>query len=310
MHPFLVQFPNGWFLPSYGAMIALGILCAYFLAAWRGARFGIRSDAFADITFLSVLSGFLGARALYIILNFGQFVRDPIPMLLSQSGFVFLGGFLAAVGAASWYVWRNKMDYWLTGDLVLPSVALGHAFGRIGCHLSGCCFGGLCNLPIGIRVPPIEAPDGDLWPNVFVDQLSRGLIGSDATSSLSVWPVQLMEASGLFLLTAGLVVLGLRPFRKGLIFGLYVAGYALLRFSLEFIRGDEERGLFNLLGVSLSTSQWLSLGLFVVGVGVAATAPLREVVTPKAPSEFPKDPGESTPDSRAEKRRQRNAPRP
>lgn len=277
MHPILIQVTDSFFIGTYGAMIALGLIAAVALCIWRGRARGYDPDVFYDLAFLAALSGFVGARILYILTEFRGFLADPMPYLLSRTGFVFLGGLIGAAGVCSWYVWRKRLGFWRTGDILLPAVALGHAFGRVGCHFSGCCFGGVCPRPFGLEVPAVLGPGGTLWGNAFAQHLQDNLIPPGATVSLPVWPVQLFESLGLFALTAALVFVGSRPHREGLLIGLYLLGYSVLRFGLEYLRGDEARGVY--FGGMLSTSQLLSLGLFVAGVAIVATGHLRALST-------------------------------
>src|SRR5690606_29412368 len=122
---------------------------------------------------------------------------------------------------------------------------------------------------------------GEVWQNAFYDHLAADLVPMDAIRSLPIWPVQLMEAGALFFLTAALVVLGMRPIRKGLILGVYLTAYSILRFGLEFLRGDEGRGVY--FDNMLSTSQIISFALFFAGIAVIATSKKRAVYAPIVP---------------------------
>jgi len=297
MHPILFQVTDGFFIGTYGLAIALGLLVASALAAWRGKARGVPPEAFYDLTFIAVISGFLGARVLFIITNFGEFLSDPVPYLLSRTGFVFLGGLMAAAACCSWYVIRRRLDFWTIADVMAPSIAVGHAFGRIGCHLSGCCYGGVCESPLGVRVPRVLMPMGELWPNAYGDQLAEGVLPPDALWSLPVWPVQLMESTSLAVLAGVLLLIATRGHRKGTIFGAYLAGYAVLRFGLEMLRGDELRGVY--FGF-LSTSQILSIALLGTGIVILATAKRRPPGI--MPGTVPPPPAEPTADDSVKSR--------
>ena len=265
MHPVLIRISDTFFIGTYGLLIAVGLLCGALLASWLGKRRGLNPDIFFDLVFIAVAAGFIGARVLYIITEFPDFLRNPGEMIFSRTGFVFLGGFIGAAGACLFYLKRKKLDPWLVGDILMPALALAHGFGRIGCHLAGCCYGGQCEAPLGIRVPRIVMPDGAFWPNAYADQVSAGLIADTLHGhSLPIWPVQLMEATGLFILSAALVWMMMKARPRGVVLGAYLVGYSVLRFTLEYLRGDAERGLF--LNGAISTSQILSLFMFAAGV--------------------------------------------
>lgn len=278
MHPILIQVTDDFFIATYGLMVVMGLLAAAFFASWRGKRQGISPDVFYDLLVIAIVSGFLGARVLFIITNFSDFLRDPASYIFSRTGFVFLGGLIAATAGCAWYIRRKKLDFWVCADILAPAVAIGHAFGRIGCHFSGCCYGGVCSLPVGIQVPRVIQEDGTPWLNAWYDQWQANLIEATAEQSLPIWPVQLMEAGALFLLAAVLIPIGLRRIHRGLVFGLYLVAYAVLRFGLEFLRGDLERGVY--FGGLLSTSQLISAGLLIAGIAVLVTAKRRERYAP------------------------------
>ncbi|MCB2154929.1 prolipoprotein diacylglyceryl transferase [bacterium] len=266
MHPVLIQIGDSFFIGTYGVMVALGLLVAVTLASWRARRRGIAPDRVFDLALVAVIGGLVSARIFFIFLEWETFKTDPMSILLSRTGFVFLGGLIGAVICCIIFLRWRKIPILPMGDIVAPSIAIGHAFGRIGCHFAGCCFGGQCNSPFAIHIEPHTQPNGLPFYNAFEDQLSRGVIPPGAGHSLGIWPVQLMESAGLFLIGFALLWFATRPRRPGQTLALYVIGYALLRFLLEFLRGDAERGLW--LGGLLSTSQILSLLMVPIGVGL------------------------------------------
>lgn len=262
MHPVLFTIGDRFFLGTYGLMVAVGLLAAIQLAAWRAKRRGVSPDAVYDLALFAVITGFVSARVLYIFLNFDEFQASPRDLIFSRTGFVFLGGFVGAALASVAFLQWKRIPVLAMADIMVPSLALGHAFGRIGCHFAGCCWGGPCSVePLGIRVGLHLQPDGSPFYNALVDQIERGKALPDALLSNPVWPVQLMEAGALLLLTAGLLLFDARNRRPGRTLALYVMCYAVIRFGLEFLRGDLERGVFG----ALSTSQIISLALVPVG---------------------------------------------
>lgn len=264
MHPILFELSNGFFLGSYGVMIALGLLACAFVARIIGRRRGMSTDNVFDLLFVAVASGFLGARIFYIVLNFGEFLERPLDLLLSRTGFVFQGGLITAVPACLWFLRRKGLQVWAVSDVAAVAIPVAHAFGRIGCHFAGCCFGGTCELPLAIRVPRWQLADGTPVPNAWYDQHLKNVVPLEALWSEPIWPVQLIEAAGLALLAGGLWwwhASGRRP--VGILFAWYLLLYGALRFSVEFLRGDLERGVF--FGGALSTGQLISIGMVAVG---------------------------------------------
>jgi phosphatidylglycerol:prolipoprotein diacylglycerol transferase len=145
-------------------------------------------------------------------------------------GFVFLGGFLAAAMLALvWGIWDPKL-HWRRTSFTLVPLLWAHALGRIGCFLAGCCFGTSSDVPWALHM--------------------HGALRH---------PVQLYEAAGLAMLA-----FGLNRIPKVRLLGAYLMGYGLLRWSLEWWRGDEIRGMW----AGMSFSQWVALAMLAVSLPV------------------------------------------
>ncbi len=267
MNPVLFRVTDSFYIGTYGLLVALGLLAGIVLAAWRLKRKGEAPELAFDFAFVAVLSGFVGGRIAFIITEWSLFLDNPMALIFSRDGFVFLGGMIGgSVCSLAYLAWRG-VALLPFADIMTPSLTLGHAFGRLGCHFAGCCFGGVCTVPgLGLQVPRLEQPDGNLFYNAFSDQLYHGQLAPDATMSLPVWPTQLMEAGGLFLLTGLLLWVSTRTTRAGVVLALYLLLYAILRFGIEMVRGDEARGLY--FGGLVSTSQILSILLVPLAAGV------------------------------------------
>ena len=130
---------------GYGLMIALGILAALFVAEARAKKHGLNADHIYNITITSVVSGFIGAKLLFCLLDIKNFIQNPIKML-SGNGFVVYGGIILGVLAGFCYCKIKKIDFLDYFDISLPSVAIAQGFGRIGCFLAGCWSGKGCGV--------------------------------------------------------------------------------------------------------------------------------------------------------------------
>jgi len=117
-----------------------------------------------------------------------------------------------------------------TGDAFAIAIPIGHAVGRIGCLLGGCCFGTVCELPWGIEYP--------LASQVYLSQLTQGLIVENATAPLPVHPTPIYEI--IFNIILFIYLWNKRGSYQvsGSSFRLYLAAYGAFRFFEEFVRGD------------------------------------------------------------------------
>lgn len=250
MHPILFQI--GFLtIYSYGLMIAIGIMVGLFLARRQAVREGINPDKIMDIAFYVLLVALIGSRLLYVLMNFGEYADDPLKILkIWEGGLVFFGGLLPAAAMGIWYAKRHGLPLWQMTDIFAPSIAIGHAFGRIGCFLAGCCYGRPSTLP---------------WAVTFTDYRSL------APQGIPLHPVQLYGSLSLFALFIFLLVLRKKRTFYGEIFWSYAFCYSIGRFLFEFWRGDP-RG--SILAGLLSTSQAISLPL--AGISVVMLLYLRK----------------------------------
>ena len=141
----------------------------------------------------------------------------------------------------------------LLGDIIMPSLFVGLGFGRIGCFLYGCCFGGKCDLPWAVQFPPDSL--------AFNALVQRGIISPDATATIPLHPTQIYSSVLAFLLAGFLMwYFRRRPF-EGAVLGLGWTIYPINRFILESIRSDEPTRF----GTVFTFSQLMSIGLFISG---------------------------------------------
>lgn len=238
----------------YGVFFALGFLAGYQLVVWRGRRSPVGAERAGDLAVFAIIGGVLGARALYVAQNAAYFMPRPLEMLaIHKGGLVFYGGFigaaLALVGICRW----RKIRVGDVGDVFAPALPLAHAFGRIGCLLNGCCFG-----------IPWEGPGAvDYSGNAEVcySQYRLGWSESATDPALPVFPVQLLDAVLNIVIMAVLLLFERRRPRRGALFPLYLILYTLMRFGVEFLRGDYAGGV----GI-FTPGQFVCLLLFPVAV--------------------------------------------
>jgi len=296
VHPTLIRFgEGGGGLPTYGVAMALGFLAAIVLGARLAERQGISVNRMLDLFFWILASSLLGSRLLYVAVNFSDFARvcagpagvDPRgigqqiydctrALHIWEGGFVYFGGLVCAVAISLWYTRRHKMDFFRVADLVVPLIALGHFFGRLGCFAAGCCYGKTTASALGVVFPT-----GSL---AHLELLRDRVITIGAAGTPPLHPTQLYEALAELLLFGALLLWSARKRYHGQLLVIYLLVYPIVRAVIELLRGDPSRGylvelstpgLNALLGVPveatslLSTSQLISalmvLGALVMG---------------------------------------------
>lgn len=279
MHPKLIElpidlswisasFPKSASLHTYGLMIALGFLVGMQLSAREARRVDLyqntKYDQFVlDLIFGILLSSMLGARLLFILVEWDAgYAADPFKIFrIWEGGLVFYGGLLGALFFSIYYARKHGRNFLFVADTLIPQVSLGQFFGRLGCTAAGCCWGEPLDAKSQLAV---QFPAGSL---IHSHQARTGVIGYDDPYTIHVHPVQLYESFGNLTLFFVLILLRTQKRFHGMVLAGYLAGYSILRYTVETMRGDIARGE-NVLGTPFSTSQLISLGLFTAGVSI------------------------------------------
>lgn len=233
----------------YGIFVALGFLAGLWTASRRAKRVGISPETIYDFGPWLIVGGIIGGRILYIISYWNEdFAANPFPeiFMIQHGGLVFYGGLIGAILTGIFYLRWKKLPVWKVADIMAPSIALGAAFGRIGCLMNGCCYGRECspNLPWAITFPP-----------------HRDLSGAPA--GVPLHPTQLYGSLLNLSFYFFLAWLFRRKKFDGQVFAVYLAGYAGLRSFVEYFRGDYP---VHYLGGIATPAQLISLGVAAVGV--------------------------------------------
>ncbi len=246
MYPFLFQI-GPIPLPSYGVFAALALIIAM-LATRRFASIeGRDPQATMDAVFWSIIVGLAGGRVLEAVINWERYFGTPggWRLLVFSTG-VFVGGLVAAVAFGAYRFHRIGLPALQALDILAPVAAIAEAVGRLGCFLSGCCWGTPTDLPWAVTFPEVA------------QQIHRGLPG------VPLHPTQLYSSLNGFVLLGIVIYVYAHKRFHGQVITVFVALYSVSRFVLEYFRGDAERGF--VFGGLLSTSQLVTIGLFVAAV--------------------------------------------
>lgn len=235
---------------GYGLMIGIGVLFCILMGMMRAKKYGLKEDAVIDIAIYGLVIGFLGAKLLFIIVEWEDFMKDPMSVLGTE-GFVVYGGISAGVLAAIVYCRIKKLVFLEYFDLLSASIALAQGFGRIGCFLAGCCYGRETDSVFGVMFPA----------------------GCMAPAGVKVLPTQLFSSAGDFAIMAFLLWHYKRRKHVGDTGFLYMLVYGIGRFFIEMLRNDN-RGAVG----ALSTSQFISI--FIVAAALLLLYRNKKMGTP------------------------------
>ena len=257
---------------TYGLMLAIAFLTAIHVAGREADRSGQMTKAqLNDFAFWVLVSSIVGAKGLFVIVNwsgpngYGAHPERIFDML--SGGLVFYGGFIGAALAGAFWARKHRIPFKVLADICIPSVALGHFFGRMGCIAAGCCYGKVCHDPhffLGAEYTRGSGAFSEMSKN---PEWADFLLQNGHTPALH--PTQLYEGVGELMLFV--VLLYLRPWKRfhGQLLAVWLGLYGVLRLSIEMFRGDWLRGMIFRWPAEnpllLSTSQ-------LIGVGMVALA--------------------------------------
>lgn len=249
-------------LYSYGLMMALGFVAADLIIASECRRRGITTEYASSLVLWAAISGLVGARLWDIWDNFPIYMRHPWSIVFSGAGFVWYGGFVGGAVAVYLVARRYGVGFLTTADMAAPAVLIGHAFGRMGCLLSGDGDWGL----------PTKMPWGMAYPNAIVgwnaDTVlklnAKGQLVSGYFPGVRVHPTPIYEAVLYVAIFAFLWSIRKRTSVEGRIFYLFLILAGAARFLVEFWRinprvlwGMTEYQLFSILMMVVGTGAYL-----------------------------------------------------
>lgn len=276
----------GLTLHTFGVMVATGFLTGMWWCRREAERLGYPVERVMDLTFWLMIWGLIGARGMFIMVNWDMYAQFPAEILyVWKGGLVWYGGLIAAFAAGVVMMRRYSLPVWATADLVAPGVMYGLAFGRLGCLAAGDDHGRLIVSALGPKAQALHEK-GLLFNQINGRVTAQGLDTIHAEGFTRPWWALIFD--GRSLVQPDLVGLPLYPTQ--IIMSLYCVGifailvwmrrirrfdgqivasmlmiYAVARFLLEYLRGDLGRG-FWMPGVS--TSQGVSILIFATGLAL------------------------------------------
>jgi len=231
----------GYGVLSYTFFMFLGFASGMTLAIRRARREALDVDALFNLMCIILAGAVIGSRGLFVIEDWHVFAEKPLEALrFWTGGLSFYGGLVVATAGGAAYVSYAGLPLARTCDLCAPYLALGHAFGKVGCLLAGCCYGALTTSRCGVKI----------W--------------SMARDAQARHPAQIYEFAGLIVLF--LVLAGLRDKARGrapgAVFGTYLVGYGSLRLVVE---GFRDAKMIGPPYAGMGLHQWASVAAIIAG---------------------------------------------
>ena len=237
--PIAVHWYGLMYLLAFGQFILLGRMR---VQSVHIQQMGFKKEHLEDLLFYAVLGVILGGRLGYCLFYMpGYYLQNPLDIFkVWQGGMAFHGGFLGVLVALAWFAKKRGWQFLAVADVIAPLVPLGLAFGRLGNFING-----------------------ELWGRPT--ELSWGMIFPQAGDAVLRHPSQLYQLAGEGILL-GLILwwYAQSPRRTGQVSGLFVLGYGIFRFLVEYTREPDR--FLGILSLGWSMGQWLSLPMIGLGL--------------------------------------------
>ena len=256
MHPILIKF-FGLPVTTYGVLMAVAFTAVLKICLDRAKKTGMDREVVLNVFLIIFAGSMIGARGLYVVENADFFKQYPKEIVMvNHGGLSYFGGFGFALAVVAIYIHKLKKEFLQFADLFMRALPLGQAIGRIGCYCTGCCYGIIHEGIWGVVFPR--------GSTVFADQVSSRWLPSFSRFSLPVIPTQLLSSFLDVLLFCVLIVVDDRKKVPGVTFFSYLVGYGILRFCVEFLRGDSP--LLPLFHLGWTLYQFIAVGIVFAGL--------------------------------------------
>lgn len=239
MHPVCLKIGN-FIIYWYGVFVTMGVFISVWLFQKDAIKEGYSEKVISEIFFGTVLSGIIGARFLHILVNIHYYVLHPLEIIkIRNGGLAVEGAIIFSLVFLVLYSKIKKISTFKVLDEVAIFVPLGQAIGRIGCFLNGCCYGKETNFFLGIKFPFLEK---------------------------KVHPTQLYYSFSYILLFFLLYKLSKKLKKgEGFIFSIYLIAFAIIRYFIDFLRGDLKKTIWELYPTQIiAILIFLFTGIFII----------------------------------------------
>ena len=245
--------PFRWYGLMY--LVAFGIAYLLFSYQIKEKKLELPKDTAASLFFWGIAGLLLGARLLSaLIYNYdtadpNKYLRNPLLIFwpfdenfrfIGLQGMSYHGGLIGAAAGIIIYCKRKKLSFLQMGDLIAVSVPLGYTFGRLGNFINAELYGRVTSSSWGVIFPHAEKLSARLnWVRDIAQEAGIPLPpGNTGMVNLPRHASQLYEAffEGIVLWMILWLVFRNRARFKGFMIGVYVMGYGLVRFFIEYFR--------------------------------------------------------------------------
>jgi phosphatidylglycerol---prolipoprotein diacylglyceryl transferase len=251
MYPTLLKV-GSFEITTFGLMMFIAFIAAGWVLTRQFRRYDLSDDLASSMVMWAAIGGIVGAKVYYAILF------HDWHLLFDRAGLVWYGGLIGGFAACSWLIVHRRVDYLTVADATAPALAIGYAFGRIGCFLVGDDYGRPTDSWVGVAFPKGSPPTTAEALREFGVRVDPSI---PPYQVLKVHPTQIYESLSAFAMFAILMWYTRREHRKGRAFALFLVLMGIERFLVEIVRAKDDR----FLG-PFTIAQLISVILVIVGI--------------------------------------------
>lgn len=234
MHPVFIKIGD-FVIYWYGVFVAIGVFISISLFQKESLKEGYNEKFISQVVFWTIFTGIIGARFLHVFVNIYYYIIHPLEIFKIRNGGLAVEG--AILFSLIFLVLFSKLKNFSTIkllDTIAIPVPLGQAIGRLGCFLNGCCYGKQTDFFLGVKFPFLEK---------------------------KVHPTQLYYFF-LYIILYFLLKKLSQKFKKGegFIFSSYLIGFSLIRYFVDYLRGDLKK-----TDIGLYPTQIIAIIIFMIG---------------------------------------------
>ena len=256
MHPVLFRFGR-FIISSYGLLLAISFLTGIYWSMYRAQRRGINQNHVMDLSLIIVFCAIFGSRFMYVVTHLDEFRGHWLDTVnpfqssgeIGLAGLTMLGGVVFAIIAILVYCTIKHIPILKLCDVMVVAFALGIFLTRIGCFLTGCCYGKPTSLPWGVKFP-LGSPAGS----------------EPVLQGLHLHPTQLYSSIYGLIILVTILVLDRKPRFDGFCLSVFFMLYGVSRFLIDFLRYYESSVKFLIFGFGFTFNQAISFVMFMVGL--------------------------------------------
>jgi phosphatidylglycerol:prolipoprotein diacylglycerol transferase len=234
---------------SFGVFMALAAVTAAWVVHAELKRNGYNPELASTMVFAAAIGGLVGARILFIVEDWSNFLRSPWDYIFTGAGFTWYGGFLGGVLGVTWVVRKNNVPWLKAADIAAPALAIAYGVGRLGCHVAG----------DGDWGTVTDVPWGVAYTNAIIGWVDPST-GIPYPPGVRVHPTPIYEFLESVLIFGILWALRKKKYPPGTLFWLYLTMAGLARLVVEFWR------LNPVVALGLTEAQWFGALTIIVGL--------------------------------------------